>query len=130
MLDQAKANPSADAVTNAQAAINKISDEAKKTDLQSQLDAVSADVTNQTNAENAVTTAENEQTSANVNAAQAAIDAVTNQDKKNQLQARLDAVSNAISSADTTTSSATTSSTDNTTDSTTVTNGNYNSYSY
>lgn len=130
LLDQAKANPSADAVTNAQAAINKISDEAKKTDLQSQLDAVSADVTNQTNAENAVTTAENEQTSANVNAAQAAIDAVTNQDKKNQLQARLDAVSNAISSADTTTSSATTSSTDNTTDSTTVTNGNYNSYSY
>lgn len=54
LLSAAQTNPSAEAVTNAQAAINKISDEAKKTDFQSQLDAVSAEVTNQTNAENAV----------------------------------------------------------------------------
>lgn len=70
LLSAAQANPSAEAVTNAQAAINKISDEAKKTDFQSQLDAVSAEVTNQTNAENAVKTAEDNQTSDNVAAAQ------------------------------------------------------------
>lgn len=96
LLSAAQANPSAEAVTNAQAAINKISDEAKKTDFQSQLDAVSAEVTNQTNAENAVKTAEDNQTSDNVTAAQAAIDVLTNQATKDQLQARLDAVSNAI----------------------------------
>ncbi|SFC38458.1 peptidase [Streptococcus equinus] len=96
LLSAAQANPSAEAVTNAQAAINKISDEAKKTDFQSQLDAVSAEVTNQTNAENAVKTAEDNQTSDNVAAAQAAIDVLTNQATKDQLQARLDAVSNAI----------------------------------
>ncbi|WP_234916635.1 peptidase, partial [Streptococcus equinus] len=96
LLSAAQANPSAEAVTDAQAAINKISDEAKKTDFQSQLDAVSAEVTNQTNAENAVKTAEDNQTSDNVTAAQAAIDVLTNQATKDQLQARLDAVSNAI----------------------------------
>lgn len=101
LLSAAQANPSAEAVTNAQAAINKISDEAKKTDFQSQLDAVSAEVTNQTNAENAVKTAEDNQTSDNVAAAQAAIDVLTNQATKDQLQARLDAVSNAITAANT-----------------------------
>ena len=101
LLSAAQANPSAEAVTNAQAAINKISDEAKKTDFQSQLDAVSAEVTNQTNAENAVKTAEDNQTSGNVAAAQAAIDVLTNQATKDQLQARLDAVSNAIAAANT-----------------------------
>ncbi|WP_438059183.1 peptidase [Streptococcus ruminicola] len=101
LLSAAQANPSAEAVTNAQAAINKISDEAKKTDFQSQLDAVSAEVTNQTNAENAVKTAEDNQTSDNVAAAQAAIDVLTNQATKDQLQARLDAVSNAIAVANT-----------------------------
>ncbi len=101
LLSAAQANPSAEAVTNAQAAINKISDEAKKTDFQSQLDAVSAEVTNQTNAENAVKTAEDNQTSDNVAAAQAAIDVLTNQATKDQLQARLDAVSNAIAAANT-----------------------------
>lgn len=103
LLSAAQANPSAEAVTNAQAAINKISDEAKKTDFQSQLDAVSAEVTNQTNAENAVKTAEDNQTSDNVTAAQAAIDVLTNQATKDQLQARLDAVSNAIAAANTAT---------------------------
>ena len=103
LLSAAQANPSAEAVTNAQAAINKISDEAKKTDFQSQLDAVSAEVTNQTNAENAVKTAEDNQTSDNVAAAQAAIDVLTNQATKDQLQARLDAVSNAIAAANTAT---------------------------
>ena len=108
LLSAAQANPSAEAVTNAQAAINKISDEAKKTDFQSQLDAVSAEVTNQTNAENAVKTAEDNQTSDNVTAAQAAIDVLTNQATKDQLQARLDAVSNAIAAANTATTTTTT----------------------
>ena len=136
LLSAAQANPSAEAVTNAQAAINKISDEAKKTDFQSQLDAVSAEVTNQTNAENAVKTAEDNQT-----AAQAAIDVLTNQATKDQLQARLDAVSNAIAAANTATTNTATSS-DDTTESTvdpnntsrtptSVTNdGTYTYYSY
>lgn len=117
LLSAAQANPSAEAVTNAQAAINKISDEAKKTDFQSQLDAVSAEVTNQTNAENAVKTAEDNQTSDNVAAAQAAIDVLTNQATKDQLQARLDAVSNAIAVANTATTD-TAASSDSTTEST------------
>ena len=97
LLAEAQANPTmSEAVTNAQAAINKLSDESKKTDLQSQLDAVSAEVTNESNAETAVATAESEQTSANVTAAEAAIDVLTNETVKDQLQARLDAVSNAI----------------------------------
>lgn len=141
LLSAAQANPSAEAVTNAQAAINKISDEAKKTDFQSQLDAVSAEVTNQTNAENAVKTAEDNQTSDNVTAAQAAIDVLTNQATKDQLQARLDAVSNAITAANTATTNTATSS-DDTTESTvdpnntsrtptSVTNdGTYTYYSY
>lgn len=141
LLSAAQANPSAEAVTNAQAAINKISDEAKKTDFQSQLDAVSAEVTNQTNAENAVKTAEDNQTSDNVTAAQAAIDVLTNQATKDQLQARLDAVSNAIAAANTATTTTATSS-DDTTESTvdpnntsrtptSVTNdGTYTYYSY
>lgn len=118
LLSAAQANPSAEAVTNAQAAINKISDEAKKTDFQSQLDAVSAEVTNQTNAENAVKTAEDNQTSDNVAAAQAAIDVLTNQATKDQLQARLDAVSNAIAAANTATTTDTAASSDSTTEST------------
>lgn len=145
LLSAAQANPSAEAVTNAQAAINKISDEAKKTDFQSQLDAVSAEVTNQTNAENAVKTAEDNQTSDNVTAAQAAIDVLTNQATKDQLQARLDAVSNAIAAANTATTTTTTTtaaSSDDTTKSTvdpnntsrtptSVTNdGTYTYYSY
>lgn len=141
LLSATQANPSAEAVTNAQAAINKISDEAKKTDFQSQLDAVSAEVTNQTNAENAVKTAEDNQTSDNVTAAQAAIDVLTNQATKDQLQARLDAVSNAIAAANTATTNTATSS-DDTTESTvdpnntsrtptSVTNdGTYTYYSY
>lgn len=141
LLSAAQANPSAEAVINAQAAINKISDEAKKTDFQSQLDAVSAEVTNQTNAENAVKTAEDNQTSDNVTAAQAAIDVLTNQATKDQLQARLDAVSNAIAAANTATTNTATSS-DDTTESTvdpnntsrtptSVTNdGTYTYYSY
>lgn len=141
LLSAAQANPSAEAVTNAQAAINKISDEAKKTDFQSQLDAVSAEVTNQTNAENAVKTAEDNQTSDNVTAAQAAIDVLTNQATKDQLQARLDAVSNAIAAANTATTD-TAGSSDSTTESTVdqnntsrtptsvTTDGNYTYYSY
>lgn len=101
LLAEAQANPTSEAVTNAQAAINKLSDESKKTDLQSQLDAVSAEVTNESNAETAVATAESEQTSANVTAAQAAIDVLTNKTVKDQLQARLDAVSNAIAATTT-----------------------------
>ena len=141
LLSAAQANPSAEAVTNAQAAINKISDEAKKTDFQSQLDAVSAEVTNQTNAENAVKTAEDNQTSDNVAAAQAAIDVLTNQATKDQLQARLDAVSNAIAVANTATTD-TAGSSDSTTESTVdpnntsrtptsvTTDGNHTYYSY
>ncbi|SDQ62251.1 MULTISPECIES: peptidase [Streptococcus] len=141
LLSAAQANPSAEAVTNAQAAINKISDEAKKTDFQSQLDAVSAEVTNQTNAENAVKTAEDNQTSDNVAAAQAAIDVLTNQATKDQLQARLDAVSNAIAAANTATTD-TAASSDSTTESTidpnnasrtptsVTTDGTYTYYSY
>ena len=101
LLAEAQANPTSEAVTNAQAAINKLSDESKKTYLQSQLDAVSAEVTNESNAETAVATAESEQTSANVTAAQAAIDVLTNETVKDQLQARLDAVSNTIAAATT-----------------------------
>ena len=142
LLSAAQANPSAEAVTNAQAAINKISDEAKKTDFQSQLDAVSAEVTNQTNAENAVKTAEDNQTSGNVAAAQAAIDVLTNQATKDQLQARLDAVSNAIAAANTATTTDTAASSDSTTESTldsnnasrtstsVTTDGTYTYYSY
>ncbi|WP_455679131.1 peptidase [Streptococcus sp.] len=141
LLSAAQANPSAEAVTNAQAAINKISDEAKKTDFQSQLDAVSAEVTNQTNAENTVKTAEDNQTSDNVAAAQAAIDVLTNQATKDQLQARLDAVSNAIAAANTATTdtSASSDSSNNTTvdqnntsrtPSSVTTDGTYTYYSY
>ncbi|SDQ47506.1 hypothetical protein SAMN05216392_1793 [Streptococcus equinus] len=141
LLSAAQANPSAEAVTNAQAAINKISDEAKKTDFQSQLDAVSAEVTNQTNAENAVKTAEDNQTSDNVIAAQAAIDVLTNQATKDQLQARLDAVSNAIAAANTATTdtAASSDSSNNTTvdqnntsrtPSSVTTDGTYTYYSY
>ena len=101
LLAEAQANPTSEAVTNAQAAINKLFDESKKTDLLSKLDAVSAEVTNESNAETAVATAESEQTSANVTAAQAAIDVLTNETVKDQLQARLDAVSNAIAAATT-----------------------------
>lgn len=132
LLAEAQANPTSEAVTNAQAAINKLSDESKKTDLQSQLDAVSAEVTNESNAETAVATAESEQTSANVTAAQAAIDVLTNETVKDQLQARLDAVSNAIAAATTqsniTSGDSTYSTYDNTYSDSTVTNSD--SYGY
>ena len=132
MLAEAQANPTSEAVTNAQAAINKLSDESKKTDLQSQLDAVSAEVTNESNAETAVATAESEQTSANVTAAQAAIDVLTIVTVKDQLLARLDAVCNAIAAATTqsyTSSGDSTYSTyDNTYSDSTVTNSD--SYGY
>ena len=65
----------------------------------------------------AVKTAEDNQTSDNVTAAQAAIDVLTNQATKDQLQARLDAVSNAIAAANTATTNTATSS-DDTTEST------------
>lgn len=132
LLAEAQANPTSEAVTNAQAAINKLSDESKKTDLQSQLDAVSAEVTNESNAETAVATAESEQTSANVTAAQAAIDVLTNETVKDQLQARLDAVSNTIAAAttqsNTTSGDSTYSTYDNTYSDSTVTNSD--SYGY
>ncbi len=130
LLAEAQANPTSEAVTNAQAAINKLSDETKKTDLQSQLDTVSAEVTNESNAETAVATAESEQTSANVATAQAAIDVLTNETVKDQLQARLDAVSNAIAAAtpSTTTSSSSTYSTYDTYSDSTATDSD--SYSY
>jgi len=131
LLAEAQANPTSEAVTNAQAAINKLSDESKKTDLQSQLDAVSAEVTNESNAETAVATAESEQTSANVTAAQAAIDVLTNETVKDQLQARLDAVSNAIAAttqSNTTSGDSTYSTYDNTYSDLAVTNSD--SYGY
>ena len=144
LLAEAQANPSAEAISSAQDAINKLSDEAKKTDLQSQLDAVSAELTNRNNAESAVATAESEQTSQNVDAAQAAIDAVGDQATKDQLQARLDAVSNAIAAAvnkteDTTAASDSSDNSDSSTinpnnttrtPSSVVTDGNYTYYSY
>lgn len=132
LLAKAQANPTSEAVTNAQAAINKLSNESKKTELQSQLDAVSAEVTNESNAETAVATAESEQTSANVTAAQAAIDVLTNETVKDQLQARLDTVSNAIAVAttqsNTTSGDSTYSTYDNTYSDSTVTNSD--SYGY
>ena len=131
LLAEAQANPTSEAVTNAQAAINKLSDESKKTDLQSQLDAVSAEVTNESNEESAVATAESEQTSANVTAAQAAIDVLTNETVKDQLQARLDAVSNAIAAttqSNTTSGDSTYSTYDNTYSDSAVTNSD--SYGY
>lgn len=144
LLAEAQANPSAEAISSAQDAINKLSDEAKKTDLQSQLDAVSAELTNRNNAESAVATAESEQISQNVEAAQAAIDAVGDQATKDQLQARLDAVSNAIAAAvnkteDTTAASDSSDNSDSSninpnnttrTPSSVVTDGNYTYYSY
>ena len=126
LLSAAQANPSAEAVTNAQAAINKISDEAKKTDFQSQLDAVSAEVTNQTNAENAVKTAEDNQTSDNVAAAQAAIDVLTNQATKDQLQARADTAA----SSDSTTESTIDPNNASRTPTSVTTDGTYTYYSY
>lgn len=132
LLAEVQSNPTSEAVTNAQAAINKLSYESKKTDLQSQLDAVSAEVTNESNAETAVATAESEQTSANVTAAQAAIDVLTNKTVKDQLQARLDAVSNAIAVAttqsNTTSGDSAYSTYDNTYSDSTVTNSD--SYGY
>ena len=99
LLAEAQANPSSETVNNVQAAINQISDDAKKTDLQSQLDAISTEITNEDNAKNAVATAETQQTSANVTTAQAAIDVLTNETIKSELQSRLDAVSNAMIAA-------------------------------
>lgn len=112
LIAEAKSHPTAEAITNAQATIDKLSDGKTKSDLQTQLTAISTEMTNENNAETAVKTAEGEQTSANVDAAQATIDVLTNQTVKSQLQDRLDAVANAISVA-----------TNNTT------YGNYNTYS-
>ena len=61
----------------------------KKQIYNHKLDAVSAEVTNESNAETAVATAESETKQAqNVTAAQAAIDVLTNETVKDQLQAR------------------------------------------
>lgn len=131
-LAEAQDKRTSEAITNAQAAINKLSDEAKKIDLQSQLDAISAEINNESNAESAVAAAEAEQTSANVTAAQDAVDTVTNQDVKDQLQTRIDAVANAISARSASVATQTTPSSATTThastfDDTTTYNNNYSS---
>lgn len=103
LLAEAQAHLSSENITKAQAAINKLSNETKKTDLQAQLDNLSTELANETSAQEAVTTAENEQTSANVTAAQAAIDALSNEELKSQLQGRLDAVAAALTANSTST---------------------------
>lgn len=97
-VEALESNPSQENLTAAQEAIKSVKDDVKKTELQIRIDTVSAELTKQTAAEEAVKTAEETQTTVNVAAAQEAIDALTDNSKKAELQVRLDAVSKAIAS--------------------------------
>ncbi|MCU9532972.1 GA-like domain-containing protein [Streptococcus sp. CSL10205-OR2] len=84
--------PNDDTKAVAQTAIDAINDVTKKQELQSTLDTLSTEITNQANAETAVLNAEGYQVQSNVDLAQNAINSLTDQTKKTELQARLDVV--------------------------------------
>lgn len=99
LLSDLEANPSRKALTLTQEIVDKIKDDSKKKELQTRLEAVATEVGNQETAERAVSEAEADQTTAKLEQAQAIVDTLTNQAKKNELQARLDTVQNAINQA-------------------------------
>lgn len=91
--------PNNEKLTSLQGQVATVADQGKKAELQTRLDAITTELTNQTAAETAVANAEGYQVLYNVEVAQNAINLVTNEGKKAELQKRLDAVSAAIQAA-------------------------------
>lgn len=91
-LTDYRLTPNDETKASAQSAIDGINDIAKKQELQATLDSLSTEFTNQANAETAVSNAEGYQIQSNVDLAQNAINSLTEQTKKAELQARLDIV--------------------------------------
>ncbi|MBJ8349234.1 peptidase [Streptococcus zalophi] len=85
-------NPTDETRNAAQIAIDMINDDTKKQELQTSIDAITSELTNQANAETALANAEAYQVQANVDLAQNAINTLTDATKKAELQARLDVV--------------------------------------
>lgn len=83
---------SKDEIQPIQEAIDNLTQNSNKVNLQSQLDKISTEISNFESAEQAVSQAESLQTQTSVTTAQTAIDALTNEEKKSSLQARLDIV--------------------------------------
>ncbi|MFC3928374.1 peptidase [Streptococcus caprae] len=90
-------NPTQAALSNLQNKLDKLNPEDKDT-YQERLNAVSNELTLQASAETAVVTAENYQSTENLNAAQALVDQLTTPSVKTELQNRLDIVSANIQS--------------------------------
>ena len=88
--------PAAEDLATIQEQVNALTDETKKAEFQTRLDAVAVELENQAAAETAVANAEGYQVPYNAEVAQAAIDLVSNQTKKAELQARLDVVNEVI----------------------------------
>lgn len=91
-----EAAPNQENLVMATTALALVEDQAVVDELQAKLDSLASEVTSQTEAEEAVKVAEEDQTSENVANATAAIEKVSNTTKKAELQSRIDAVSDAI----------------------------------
>lgn len=85
-------NPTTESFKVAQESLNTIENESTKAELQARLDALKTEVDNQTAAEQAVVSAESYQVQYNADVAQTAIDLITNQSVKEELQTRLNTV--------------------------------------
>lgn len=95
-LTELEKTPSSQTLASLQESLANITDEAKKTEFQNRLNTVSTELTHIAAAETAVANAEGYQVPYNVDVAQTAINLITNEGKKAELQARIDVVAKAI----------------------------------
>lgn len=91
-VKESESKTTANSVSIAQEALDKLTDGDKKTDLQNRLDNLKAEVDNQIAAEQALVNAEGYQVQYNADLAQSAINLITNQEVKEGLQVRLNTV--------------------------------------
>ncbi|TWS94063.1 MULTISPECIES: hypothetical protein [unclassified Streptococcus] len=91
-VEAAVANPSEESIALAQGALQQVGDEKDKLELQAKLDDLSTELTNQQVATTAVETAEASLNDQDIQAAREAIEQLKDDNKKNELQARLDAI--------------------------------------
>lgn len=85
----AEVNTNEESIAIAQAALQQVSDEKNKLELQAKLDDLSTELTNQQVATTAIETAEASLTPQDIQAAKEAIEQLKNEEKKSELQTRL-----------------------------------------
>ncbi|MGT2926817.1 hypothetical protein [Streptococcus cuniculipharyngis] len=95
-VTNAEVNPNDSSLALAQEAVEQIEDDSKKNELRARLDAVAAEITNQTAATTAVETAEASLSTEDIKAAQEALNQVGNEAKKTELMNRLTAIASSL----------------------------------